>query len=88
MFRMWVKLWKNGKLQRSMVVEDDRPVNRTKKVLDGIDRACVSFDVAHPIWLEKNEKNFLRLSRTRFSKDNFIEAVDFDFFEIRMIEED
>ena len=56
-------------------------------VLDGLTGICRAFDLAEPIWLESNIEEFRRLSRTRFHQDSFIETLDFDYLEIRVIEE-
>ena len=71
-----------------MVAEDaDYSKSRTRMVLDGLSEICRAFDLAEPIWLESNISEFQRLSRTRFRKDSFIEELDFDYLEIRVIEE-
>ena len=41
-----------------------------------------------PIWLDLNIRDFKKFSRTRFTGDSFMEEVDFDYLEIRIIEED
>ena len=33
-------------------------------------------------------KDFKRHAKTRFTQDSFIEAIDFDYLEIQIIEED
>ena len=48
---------------------------------------CMTFDLAEPIWLESNIKEFQRRDKTRFTQDNFIETIDFDYLEIHVIEE-
>ena len=40
-----------------------------------------------PIWLESNIDEFRRLDHTRFRQDSFIEPLDFDYLEIRVLEE-
>ena len=88
MFRLWGRCIKDNHLVRDMVAEDsDYSKNRTKMVLDGLSEICRAFDLAEPIWLEANISEFQRLSRTRFHKDSFIEELDFDYLEIRVIEE-
>ena len=47
-----------------------------------------AFVRSQPIWLESNIQEFKRHSRTRFRQDNFMEQIDFDYFEIQIIEED
>ena len=56
-------------------------------VQEAVDFTYRAFDLAEPIWLESNISEFQRLSRTRFHKDSFIEELDFDYLEIRVIEE-
>lgn len=88
MFRLWGRCIKNNHLVRDMVAEDaDYSKSRTRMVLDGLSEICRAFDLAEPIWLESNISEFQRLSRTRFRKDSFIEELDFDYLEIRVIEE-
>ncbi|MDR1765736.1 MAG: hypothetical protein LBR77_06560 [Lachnospiraceae bacterium] len=88
MFRLWGKIITDNKLQKDMVVEmPDPDMGRTQKVLSALGRICHSFDLASPLWLDANVRGFQRLSRTRFTGDNFIESIPFDFLEIQVIEE-
>ena len=88
MFRMWVKIKKDNHLLADTVIEDASDATRTAKVLAGLEEACRRFDLSVPIWLDANIKEFQRIAKTRFRQDSFIEAIDFDFLEIHMIEED
>lgn len=91
MFRMWVKKWKENHLVDDITICDSAPSkekNRTKKVFDAVEEACYSMDLGKPIWLDVNIREFQRIDRTRFSKDSFIEEIDFDYLEIHVIEED
>lgn len=88
MFRLWAKQWKNNHLIRDMVVENNENDTRTHKVLKALDQVCYEFDLGKPIWLTSTQREFGRRGRTRFSQDNFVEAIDFDYLEIQMIEED
>ncbi|MCM1496951.1 MAG: hypothetical protein NC124_00615 [Clostridium sp.] len=88
MFRIWGKLIRENRLLRDMVVEiEDDKLSRTKKVYQALDEICYEFDLAKPIWLEKNKKEFIRYARTRFTKDSFIEDIDFDYLDFQVIEE-
>ena len=88
MFRIWAKQWKNTHLVKDMVVcNDDETMSRTQKVFDAVDKICIEFDLSKPIWLDNNINEFKRMDKTRFSKDNFIDAIDFDYLEIHVIEE-
>ena len=73
---------------RDTVVCDDRPETRTHKVFDALDAVCYQFDLGKPIWLASNIEEFQRHAKTRFSQDQFIETIPFDYLEIHVIEED
>lgn len=88
MFRLWVKEWKNSHLIRDTVIEDASDDTRTHKVLHGLEKACEEFDLARPIWLDMTVRDFQKHSRARFTQDAFMEPIDFDYLEIRIIEED
>ena len=89
MFRMWCKLYDDdGHLIKDLVEENPGDMNRTRKVLDGLSSACRRFDLAEPVWLDSNIREFKQHSKTRFRKDNFMESVDFEYMEIHVIEED
>lgn len=88
MFRLWGKLYKNNKMIADLTVEDPSEDTRTHKVFSAITEICLHFDLSEPIWLNTNITEFKRRSRTRFTQDNFIETVAFDFMEIQIIEED
>lgn len=87
--RIWGKLIKNNKLQKDIVVSiEDYTLSRTKKVYQALEDMCYAFDLAKPIWLDINKKDFIRYSRTRFTKDSFVEEIDFDYLDFQVIEED
>lgn len=88
MFRLWAKEFKNNRMLRDTVIEDDREETRTHKVFDALEEVCMQFDLGKPIWLEATVSEFKRHSKARFTQDNFIEEIDFDFLEIHVIEED
>ncbi len=89
MFRLWAKEFCSNRMLRDMVVENASPdLNRTKKIFAAMDEICYVFDLSKPIWLEHNIAEFKRIDKTRFTSDNFIETIDFDFLEIQVIEED
>ena len=71
-----------------VVCNHDSSMSRTKKVFAAIDEICHAYDLSRPIWLEVTIEDFKKHDKARFTKDNFIEAVDFDFLEIHVIEED
>jgi hypothetical protein len=90
MFRLWCKLVDDSRhiVKQTTVENGDLTVNRTKKIFDGIEEACHTFDVGQPIWLDANVAEFKRRSKVRFNQDNFIEHIDFAYMEVEVIEED
>ena len=72
MFRVWGKLIKDNHLMKDTVI-------------------CISdyeFDLAKPVWLKKNKDEFIHHARTRFTADNFVEDIDFDYLDFQVIEEE
>ena len=52
-----------------------------------LDEICHEFDLSQPIWLDSNIRYFQLHDKTRFTKDSFIESIDFDYLEFQVIEE-
>ena len=88
MFRLWVREWKYNHLIKDTVIEDPSEDTRTHKVFRALETACVEFDLAVPVWLDATIRDFQRHARARFTKDAFVEEIDFDYLEIYVIEED
>lgn len=86
--RVWAKLWLENRMLKDMVVNDYSENTRTKKVFSALDSICNEWDLGKPIWLDSNVNEFKRRSKTRFTKDSFIEATEFDYLEIEILEED
>ena len=87
MFRLWGKIFKDNHMLRDTVIEDDRNDTRTHKIFDSLDQICYDLDLGKPIWLDSNIRDFQLHDKTRFTKDSFIESIDFDYLEIEVIEE-
>lgn len=88
MFRLWVRKWKDNRMTEDTVIGDDSEESRTHKVLSCLEEACKRLDLSVPIWLDQNIADFKRNSVTKFREESFIEGIDFDFLEVRVIEED
>lgn len=88
MFRLWAKECKNNRILRDIVISNDDPsMTRTKKIFTAMEEICYAFDLSKPIWLDATIEDFKRHDKTRFTQDNFIDSIDFDFLEIHVIEE-
>ena len=88
MFRLWAKTFKDNHMIKDTVICDERADTSTHKVFDALDAVCCQFDLGKPIWLDANIADFKKHDKTRFSSDNFVEDIDFDYLEIHVIEED
>ena len=87
MFRMLGKIFKKNRMITDTVICVDNDLNRTRKVYQALEEMCYEFDLPKPLWLESNKQDFIRSSKTRFTRDSFIEEIDFDYLEIQVIEE-
>ncbi len=88
MFRLWAKTFRDTRMVQDICIADDSIDTRTHKVFRAITQVCHAFDLSEPIWLDKTVQEFKRHAKCRFSQDNFMEAIDFDYLEIAVIEED
>ena len=86
--RIWAKEILDNRLVKDMVVENTSSDTRTHKVFQALDEICSTFDLGKPIWLDSNVNDFQLHSKTRFTKDSFIEDIPFDYLEFQVIEED
>ena len=87
MFRLWGKIWKENRLVKDTVICDESDDTRTHKIFHALDAICYEFDLSKPIWLDSNIKEFQKRDKTRFTQDNFVEGIEFDYLEIHIIEE-
>lgn len=78
----------NHLIKDVVICNDKKELSRTKKIFEAIDEICLMYDLSKPIWLEATIEDFQRHDKTRFTQDNFIDTIDFDYLEIHVIEED
>lgn len=88
MFRLWAKIFKDNRLLKDTVICNSDLDTRTHKVFHAMDEIIYQFDLSKPIWLDSTVKEFKRHDKVRFTQDNFLESIDFDYLEIHVIEED
>lgn len=88
MFRLWARTFKDNHMLQDTCIQDPSEDTRTHKVFHALEQVCNEFDLAAPIWLDKTVSEFKRHAKARFTQDNFIETIDFDYLEIQIIEED
>lgn len=88
MFRLWAKIFKDNHMLQDTCIADGSDDTRTHKIFRALEQVCYEFDLGKPIWLDKTIAEFKRHDKTRFTQDNFIEEIPFDYLEIHVIEED
>lgn len=88
MFRLWAKVFQDNHMLKDTCIADDSQDTRTHKIFRALDEVCCQYDLGKPIWLDKTITEFKHHNKARFTQDNFIEAIDFDYLEIQVIEED
>ncbi len=88
MFRLWARTFKDNRMLRDTVICNDSADTRTHKIFEALEQVCYEFDLGKPIWLDSTIADFKKHNKTRFTADSFIEAIDFDYLEIQVIEED
>lgn len=86
--RFWVKQFKDNRMLADTTIEDFSTNTRTQKVFNALEEACLQFDLSKPIWLSSNINDFKKNAKTRFTKDSFIDEVNFDYLEFHVLEED
>lgn len=88
MFRLWARIFQDNHMLQDTVICDEGNETRTHKVFDALEAVCYQFDLSKPIWLDANIADFKKHDKTRFTSDNFVEDIGFDYLEIHVIEED
>ena len=88
MFRLWAKIFKDNHMLQDTCIADGSEDTRTHKIFRALDQVCYEFDLGKPIWIDKTVTEFKRHDKARFTQDNFIEEIPFDYLEIHVIEED
>ncbi len=87
--KIWFKLFDDSQhLLKDETVEIYDDDTRTHKVFRALEEACLRFDLSKPIWLDATIDDFRRRGKARFTKDNFVEDIDFDYMEMQVLEED
>lgn len=88
MFRLWARTFQDNHMLQDACICDGSQDTRTHKIFRALDEVCYQFNLPRPIWLDKTIAEFKRHSKARFTQDNFMESVEFDYLEIQVIEED
>ncbi|MGI6192340.1 MAG: hypothetical protein ACOYI3_02070 [Christensenellales bacterium] len=88
--KLWGILRKRQKIAASQVTEatPNAALSPEEWLHEAIGEICSSMDIARPVILKKHADDFQKFSRVVFLKDDFMEPVAFDRFEIELIDEE
>ncbi len=70
-----------------VIERPESDLTRTKKVFTSLEEACEKLGLPVPVWLDSTVRDFKKFSRARFYADSFMRNIDFEYLEIRVIEE-
>lgn len=80
---MYGKIVKNTMILKEEYAEE---VESSGSYRDNLEKCflsvCKKMGLEVPIWMKKNTREFASYNRTMFFKENFIDEVAFDYFEI------
>lgn len=85
---LWARMFERNRCVKDMTITREETDTRTHKIFAALAEVCDEWNLAQPMWLNSNVSEFQRRSRTRFTKDNFIESIEFDYVEFQILEED
>jgi len=77
---VWVRAIRHSKIAK----HDTEPCDH-EDVLEALYAVCQRMDLARPLWLPKNQREWDEFSQTRFLPSQFMESVPFDRLEIEFI---
>lgn len=85
--RIWGKIFRDNRMLMNTVITEEGTESRTQKIYHALDAMCYEFDVTRPIWLKSTVREFQVHNKCRFTSDNFVESIEFDYLEFHVIEE-
>ncbi|HHV29791.1 hypothetical protein [Acetivibrio mesophilus] len=71
-------------IKESIFSKDDQEASFRDLLEEGLISICRDLDIPVPLWLSKNTSEFARYRKTFFAKDQFVETVKFDRFELNI----
>ena len=71
-------------IKEAFVERDDEGKSYRDLLEECLIAVCKELDIGVPMWLKKNTGEFAAYHRTFFNKDQFVEKIKFDRFEIRV----
>lgn len=86
--RLWGIIRKNLKITAQAVSDTEHQGDWNEKDLHAaLESMCLELDLSRPIVLFKHAKEMSKFGRTVFKSPDFIEAVDFDTYEVELLDD-
>ena len=77
MIRIWAKTLCKGKIQKEYIFEKYENMDYSM-FYDYVREICENLDIATPIIIKTHLFNYAKYNVVRFTKDDFVESIDFD----------
>ncbi|MBE5734118.1 MAG: hypothetical protein E7347_03595 [Clostridiales bacterium] len=77
MIRIWAKVIKKTKIIKQFVLEKPTEMDYSM-FFDYLREICENLDVPTPVLIKTHLFNYAKYNVVRFSKDDFMESIDFD----------
>lgn len=87
MLKVWGKILKNGKLIKSETFTSDKE-GLDDAMLEALEHFGRAFDIEVPMWNAKHTVELGVFRRVIFREDDFIDIINFDRFEIEILDRD
>ena len=71
-------------LSEKVVEKSDNSVSFRELLEENFIVLCKELDISVPLWLKRNTTEFARFRKTYFTKEQFIDSIEFDRFEIKI----
>ncbi|MDK2799571.1 MAG: hypothetical protein PWP27_910 [Clostridiales bacterium] len=89
MLKLWGKMIKNNRIIEQYTAEYAKnDLSKSEMVNLCVEEICREFDIQKPMWFPLNVKDFAKYGRTVFKADNFIEEIEFDSFEVELLDDE
>lgn len=82
MSRLWARVIRDHRIQRQDTISC-----AWGDTNEALTQLCKDFDIPRPIWLDKHEREYQSFRRTAFTREHFMEEVDFDRLEIEYLDD-
>jgi subtilase family serine protease len=78
MIKIWGKVITNNKIIKDLVVTSDTDESYQQNLKRCITQICEELDITKPYWLPNNLEEYNTRGKVIFTKDNFIDEINFD----------